>query len=39
VRMPFPPSCRNAGSVDWQSIVIGSVRGVIGNFIRPNARG
>jgi len=25
--------------VDWQSIVIGSVRGVIGNFIRPNARG
>jgi len=30
VVIPFPPSCRNAGGVDWQSIVIGSVRGVKG---------
>ena len=29
-RRPFPPSCRNAGGVDWQCIVIGSVRRVKG---------
>jgi len=38
VRIPCPPSCRNAGTVDWLCTVIGSVRMVIGNFIRSNAR-